>query len=125
MKKEEGLFATEKFYLYNNEDCEMEEHEGLYPICDGGYHKWRCLQCPMKHTSDLAAAHFSTSWKSVFGKDVECVFGILKKRFRILKNAVDALHTQSKIDNVFFTCYILHNILHHYDRYMMQDGKNT
>ena len=121
MKVKDGeLFSSEKFHLYNSEG-ELEEHEGLYFICDGGYHKWRCLQCPMKHKSDLASAHFSTCLESV-RKDVECVFGILKKRFRILKNAVK-LHNQKKIDNVFFTCCILHNILHHYDGYELQkDG---
>jgi hypothetical protein len=115
MKVKDGeLYSSEKFHLYNSEG-ELEEHEGLYFICDGGYHKWRCLQCPMKHTSDLASAHFSTCLESV-RKDVECVFGILKKRFRILKNAVE-LHNQKEIDNVFFTCCILHNVLHHYDGY--------
>ena len=110
--KDEGLYANEKYYLYN-ENGDLEEHKGLYFICDGGYHKWKCLQCPMKHTTNPAAAHFSTNLESV-RKDVEDLFGILKMRFRILKHAVE-LHNQDQIDNVFFTCCILHNILHHYD----------
>jgi hypothetical protein len=43
-------------------------------------------------------------------KDVECTFGILKGRFRILKNGI-LLQTQQQIDNVFHTCCMLHNIL--------------
>lgn len=47
-------------------------------------------------------------------KDVECFFGILKGRFRILKLPI--LYRDKKaIDNVFFACCILHNILHAYD----------
>jgi len=43
-------------------------------------------------------------------KDVECTFGILKGRFRILKTAV-RLHRAIDIDKVFLTCCILHNML--------------
>jgi hypothetical protein len=44
MKVKDGeLFSSEKFHLYNSEG-ELEEHEGLYFICDGGYHKWRMDQ---------------------------------------------------------------------------------
>lgn len=43
-------------------------------------------------------------------KDVECTFGSLKARFRILRNPIE-YHDQSCIDNVFFTCCIIHNIL--------------
>ena len=43
-------------------------------------------------------------------KDIEDVFGILKKRFRILKMPIE-LRQQDDIDNVFFSCCILHNML--------------
>ncbi|CAB1103991.1 unnamed protein product [Ectocarpus sp. CCAP 1310/34] len=56
---------------------------------------------------------FSKRLESV-RKDVECFFGILKGRFRILK-LVMAYHEQERIDNVFFTCCILHNMLHIFD----------
>ena len=26
---------------------------GLYFICDGGYHKWRCMQCPFKYATSV------------------------------------------------------------------------
>mmetsp|Transcript_67276 Transcript_67276/g.140130 ORF Transcript_67276/g.140130 Transcript_67276/m.140130 type:complete len:142 (+) Transcript_67276:1009-1434(+) len=47
-------------------------------------------------------------------KDVECVFGRLKGRFRILK-IPSLFWYQHEIDNVFFTCCILHNILLEWD----------
>ncbi len=47
-------------------------------------------------------------------KDVECCFGSIKQRFRILKNPIE-YHTKDSIDNVFFTCCILHNMLLQFD----------
>ena len=48
-------------------------------------------------------------------KDVECTFGILKGRFRILKTLMLYQH-KDQIDNVFWTACILHNML------LMHDG---
>jgi hypothetical protein len=47
-------------------------------------------------------------------KDVECAFGVLKGRFRILKLPIQ-LHDKKKIDDVFFTCVGLHNMIHDWD----------
>jgi len=47
-------------------------------------------------------------------KDVECFFGILKGRFRILKMTL-LYGTRERVDNIFFTCCILHNMLHAFD----------
>ena len=43
-------------------------------------------------------------------KDVECTFGILKGRFRALKLPI-YFQTAEAIDNMFFTCCILHNMI--------------
>ena len=47
-------------------------------------------------------------------KDVECTFGIIKVRFRFFKNPIE-LHCDIDIDNAFFVCCILHNMLLEYD----------
>lgn len=47
-------------------------------------------------------------------KDTERFFGTLKGRFRILKLPV-VYYKREDIDNLFFTCCILHNMLHAYD----------
>ena len=108
--------------LYNDipfdlvdKDGVISQQKGLYLIVDGGYHKWRCMQCPMKHTSKMKEALWS-KWVESVRKDVECCFGILKGRFRCLKLPI---YYQSKhvIDNMFFTCCILHNILLNVDGY--------
>ena len=56
---------------------------------------------------------FSATLESV-RKDVECYCGVLKGSFRILKLPM-TYHKQERIDNVFFTCCILHNTLHTFD----------
>ena len=49
-------------------------------------------------------------------KDVECSFGILKKRFQLLKIGIN-WHNKNDIDNAVFSCVILHNMLHEFDGY--------
>ncbi|CAN0311429.1 unnamed protein product [Pylaiella littoralis] len=68
---------------------------------------------PSKYPGDVDDAAFSKMLESV-RKDVECFFGILKGRFRILKLRL-AYHCREDIDNIFFTCCILHNMLHSFD----------
>ena len=109
-----GKYGTVKYNLYGV-DGNLNEQRGCYLVCDNGYHKWRMMQCPMKHTASVAAAKWSCHLESI-RKDVECVFGILKHRFRILKFPVE-LHNQDEIDSVFFTCCILNNMLLQFDGY--------
>jgi Plant transposon protein len=90
---------------------------GVYLICDGGYHRWPCLISPVK--SGIAGSpvmKWSAKVESV-RKDIEGVFGILKSRFRFLKNFIN-LHQQSAIDNAFVTCCMLHNMLLKVDGYL-------
>ena len=47
-------------------------------------------------------------------KDVECTFGILKKRFSILKNKF-RVHKMEDISWIFCCCCILHNMLMEWD----------
>ena len=43
-------------------------------------------------------------------KDVECTFGILKQRWRVLKSGI-RLHSLESCDRIFETCCALHNFL--------------
>ena len=52
---------------------------------------------------------FSTNLESV-RKDVECTFGILKKRWRVLNNGI-LFRDINVCDKVFTTCCCLHNFL--------------
>ena len=51
-----------------------------------------------------------SEWLESLRKDVECLFGILKSRWRILRNPV-SFHTLTDIENIMFCCCILHNLL--------------
>jgi Plant transposon protein len=51
-----------------------------------------------------------SQWIESFRKDVECVFGILKGRFRILKTGI-RLEGVSAEDDIWLTCCALHNML--------------
>ena len=108
------LYSEVPFDLHTSNGRVIHE-KGLYLIVDGGYHKWRCLQCPLKHTSKSKESLWSR-WVESVRKDVECTFGILKGRFRCLKLPI-YYGDKECIDNMFFTCCILHNMLLKVDGY--------
>ncbi len=106
--KDKRLFHDCEFQL-RKLDGTMHTERGAYLISDNGYHKWRILQCPIKAAYTPAELAWSKRIEST-RKDVECAFGILKGRWRILKLPVN-LHSKQVIDAVVWTCVILHNML--------------
>jgi hypothetical protein len=74
-----------KHYL---EDGSEAEEKGYYYIVDGGYNIWIELIAPFKHEPESCIAHIWSKQVESIWKDVECVFGILKKWFLILKHPV-------------------------------------
>lgn len=75
--------------------------------------QWRTLIGPSRYPLSEDDLRFSKRLNSV-RKDVECLVGILKTRFRILSLAMP-YQKQERMDYVFFTCCILHNMLHTFD----------
>lgn len=80
---------------YTNAEFELQvgpnewiTEKGVYLLVDGGYHKWRIMQCPIKHTPEVDQIRWSEFAERI-RKDVECSFGILKKRFLILKIGIN------------------------------------
>lgn len=71
------------------------------------------VQCPMKPPGSTEAQEFSQQLESV-RKDVECFFGILKGRFKILNSSI-LYQDEHFVTNIFSTCCVLHNILHGWD----------
>ena len=109
--------CTWKTLYVDDDGIEKEKiHFGYYYICDGGYHLWETLIPPYKHQIDGSdEMNWSHNIESV-RKDIECVFGILKKRFLFLKNPI-RIHHPEEIDRLFVTCCVLHNIILEYDGY--------
>ena len=93
--------------------CDVEMVEGAYLIIDGGYHKWAATQAAAKVTTSLNYTAWRTRVESV-RKDIECFFGRLKARFRVLKTPI-SLKTMRAVDDVFFTCVALQNIILDWD----------
>ncbi|KAL7454130.1 hypothetical protein ACHAXS_000322 [Conticribra weissflogii] len=108
-KIRDGWFSQVQWEYNDMHDNVMTE-TGVYLICNGGYLHWPVLMCPYKHASVASReGYFSTNVEGA-RKDVECTFGILKKRWRILDYGI--CFCDIKVGNKFFvTCYILHNMM--------------
>ena len=104
----DGKYNAFRFKVRNSSG-EWEELEGVYLIVDGGYKRWKFLQCPLKH-SHLKKECLHSRWLESVRKDVECAFGILKIRFRCLK-IPSRFHDPQVTDNIFCACTIIHNML--------------
>jgi hypothetical protein len=63
------------------------KYKGVYVIVDNGYLQWSCTVPPFTVTSDMDEIRWS-KWLESMRKDVECTFGILKGRWRILKSGI-------------------------------------
>jgi hypothetical protein len=94
------------FDEYGNECVEY----GVYFICDGGYLWWPELVCPYKHEPVASKKGFFSSKIESVRKDVECVFGILKKRWKILDYGIRFSNMQV-VEKVFVVCCMLHNFM--------------
>jgi hypothetical protein len=92
-------------------DNEVEDVmiKGAYVIVDNGYLRWPTTIPPMKDTCNRSELRFS-QWLEALRKDVECTFGILKGRWRILKTGIRVHNTEAS-DNIWMTCCALYNHL--------------
>lgn len=88
--------------------------KGAYLIVDDGYHKWAATQAASKVCSNPQYAIWRQQMESV-RKDIECFFGQMKARFRLLKLPV-SFHKKEDIDNVVSVCVCLQNIIHDWDK---------
>ena len=92
-----------------NGEIIKQKYKGAYVIVDNGYLNWSVTVPPMRTTSYRTEIRFS-QWLESLRKDVECAFGILKRRWRILKTGI-RVHGVGNCDKVWLTCCALHNML--------------
>jgi len=112
--KGQGAFGRHA-WEYLDATGHTQTEYGSWIITDAGYHRWRCLQCPVKSSTSPATAGWSAHIESV-RKDVGCAFGRLKGRFRALKLPC-LFHSQEKVANQFKCCVVLQNrIMDHVGR---------
>jgi hypothetical protein len=85
------------------------KYHGCWLMVDNGYLNWPVTMPPFKTSSNRDEVRWS-QWLESMRKDVECTFGILKGRWRILKSGI-RLHGVDSADKVWLTCCALHNML--------------
>ena len=78
-------------------------------VVDNGYLNWGITIPSMKSTMYIAETIWF-QWVESMRKDVECTFGILKGRFRILKAGIRC-HGVKVVDKIWKTCRALHDML--------------
>lgn len=110
--KTEPLYANARYTLFDEHGC-PQDRVGAWILCDNGYHKWECMQPPPSTCTSQTEVIFREVLESA-RKTTECVIGILKARFRILRNPI-RVHSRENITNILYTCAILHNMLLDYD----------
>jgi hypothetical protein len=101
-----------EFDLYDydtNGNIIKVKYKGPWLIVDNGYHNWSTTIPPFKSTISVKEMRFS-NWLESIRKDVECTFGILKGRWRILKSGI-RLNGIESADKIWKTCCALHNLL--------------
>jgi hypothetical protein len=89
------------------------KYRGAWLLVDNGYHHWAITILPYKQSEFRNEIHF-LEWLESMRKDVECTFGILKGRWRILKAGI-RVHGLEAGDNIWLTCCALHNMLLDHD----------
>ena len=88
----------------------MRTNKDAYLICDNGYLRWPTTICPFTWVDNaLTEGYFTTHLESI-RKDVECTFGILKKRWRILNHGFFYREVQT-CEKIFVTCCWLNSFL--------------
>jgi hypothetical protein len=109
----EGTILNDvEFSLWEkNHDGQVVEakYKGAWLIVDNGYLNWAVTVPPLKVSSDQREIRWS-QWMESIRKDVECMFGILKGRWRILKTGIRLFGVESA-DKIWMTCCALHNWL--------------
>ena len=93
---------------HNGNICAVK-YRGAWLLVDNGYLNWGTTIPPMRNTIYKDASRWS-EWLESMRKDVECTFGILKGRWRILKAGI-RLHGVDVADNIWMTSCALHNLL--------------
>jgi len=108
LKRGDNPLYDKEFITLDANGTETKER-GLYLLCDGGYNKWKCLMTGDNSWSEKP----NVAWRAMLEslrKDVECVNGILKARWKILQSGI-RLHEGSAVQQVVHTCVALHNML--------------
>ena len=118
MSIKDDILSDNEFILYERDgdgNIVAVTYKGVWIVVDNGYLTWSTTIPPFKRCSLVKELRWS-QWLESMRKDVECTFGILKKRWTILDKGVQAKKIENA-DLVWKTCCALHNMLLDIDGY--------
>ncbi len=104
-----GELEFELFERVDNGRVRKRKYKGAWVLTDNGYLPWPVTMPPSKNSGSIMETRWS-QWLESMRKDVECTFGMLKKRFRCLDHGID-IGSIEDCDNVFLTRCALHNLI--------------
>jgi Plant transposon protein len=107
-----GCLKEISFQLYD-QNGELFNCRGAYLITDGGYPEFAVFIDP-DHKRMSRNVVLWSEWLESVRKDIECTFGILKQRFRFLRDSV-VYHNPETIQDAMKTCCCLHNMIMLFD----------
>ena len=117
-----GEYRDVEYILFDDKGV-PRIHKGACIIVGGGYSKIAGLIDPSK----TAFSHMETvyaEWVESVRKDVECLFGILKARFRFLKLPIE-FHNIDTIRDAMRACCILNNLFCGHNAMILINGRLT
>ncbi|KAD7117580.1 hypothetical protein E3N88_04848 [Mikania micrantha] len=100
---ENGVFPPSSFF------CNDNEYAHGYYLADGIYPEWPVFMQTITCPTTFKRKRFQVAQEGA-RKDIERAFGVLKKRFQIIKNQARAWHPK-KIRSVMYACIIIHNMI--------------
>ena len=111
VKKIRFRWFSKIWWHYYTEAGRVSREKGVYLICDNGYLRWPQLIClyTVDEPCHTEAGVFASNIESV-QKDVKYMFGILKKRWRVLNNGLQ-FQNIGDCNKIFLMCCCLHNYL--------------
>lgn len=96
-----------EFQVNNN------KYKSFYLLCDGIYPNYSIFQGPIDNPINAKERLFNKK-QSAIRKNVECAFGILKKKFEIIKKPC-IKHDIDFMNNILYCISILHNMVIQFD----------
>ncbi|GMF40374.1 unnamed protein product [Phytophthora fragariaefolia] len=86
-----------------------KDFQNLYYLVDGIYPSYACFMLTISKPKSAKEKHFAKQQEAAL-KDVERAFGVLQKRFRILKLPSQIWYAEDMV-SVIKACVILHNMI--------------
>jgi hypothetical protein len=97
----------------------------MYVICNNGYLHWPTLICPYGSIENFSLVGYFLSNLESVRKDIDCTFGILKKRWQILNDGLNYCNIGT-CERIFNACCCLNNfMLDQMDRSCVQVGRGA